>query len=310
MADPDVKAVLTSDHAELYEPEVARRYFAKFGRITGHLPRVAAELEREGRLTRLEARLIGGYVQAVAASFQALSLKYLMTGRDAAAGRLTFDRHESGFPVAQELMVMANDAQQAARHLTGVASEAELKDRMIRQIVGDLAVPSKLQFALSQRLYYEALQAGGLFWARNDPDAQWLEDRGERRAYLVHWAVYDSQINLPVVWLLELEDSGRTALPNDDRRWPEARAHLMAVNTWGANEADGHIAEAFMLWRRRSQLAWELDLSILTSAGVELRNQPPAGEARREAARQRLDNSIHPPTASHDDELPERTGSG
>ncbi len=56
MADPDVKAVLTSDHAELYEPEVARRYFAKFGRITGHLPRVAAELEREGRLTRLEAR--------------------------------------------------------------------------------------------------------------------------------------------------------------------------------------------------------------------------------------------------------------
>ena len=48
MADPDVKAVLTSDHAELYDPDVARRYFAKFGRITGHLPRVAAELEREG----------------------------------------------------------------------------------------------------------------------------------------------------------------------------------------------------------------------------------------------------------------------
>jgi hypothetical protein len=156
-----------------------------------------------------------------------------MTGRDAAAGRLTFDRHESGFPVAQELMVMANDAQQAARHLTGMASDAELKDRMIRQIVGDLAVPSKLQFALSQRLYYEALQAGGLFWARNDPDAQWLEDRSERRAYLVHWAVYDSQINLPVVWLLELEDSGRTALPNDDRRWPEARAHLMAQSLGG-----------------------------------------------------------------------------
>jgi hypothetical protein len=233
VAEPDVKAVLTSDHVGLYDPEVARRYFATFGQITGHLPRVAAELEREGRLTRLESRLIGGYVQAIAASFRALSLKYLMTGRDAAAGRLTFDRHESGFPVAQELMVMANDAQQAVRHLTGMASDAELKDRMIRQIVGDLAVPSRLQFALSQRLYYEALQAGGLFWARNDPDAQWLEDRGARRAYLVHWAVYDSQINLPVIHLLELEDSGRTALPNDDRRWPEVRAHLMAQSLGG-----------------------------------------------------------------------------
>jgi hypothetical protein len=78
-----------------------------------------------------------------------------------------------------------------------------------------------------------ALQAGGLFWARNDPDAQWLEDRSTRRAYLVHWAVYDSQINLPVVYLLEVEDSGRTALPNDDRRWPEARAHLMAQSLGG-----------------------------------------------------------------------------
>ena len=172
MADPDAKAVLTSDHAELYDTEVARRYFAKFAGITGHLPRIAAELETEGRLTRLEARVIGGYVQAIAASFHALSLKYLMTGRDATAGRLTFDRHESGFPVAQELMVMANDAQQAGRHLAGMAADAELKDRMIRQIVGDLAIPTRLQFALSQRLYYEALQAGGLFWARNDPDAQ------------------------------------------------------------------------------------------------------------------------------------------
>lgn len=234
MADtPDAKVALTSDHAELYDTEVARRYFAKFERITAHLPRVAAELEAEGRLTRLDSRLIGAYVAGIAATFRALSQKYLMTGRDATAGRLTFDRHESGFPVAQELLVMANDAQQAERHLAGMASEAELKDRMIRQIVGDLALPTKLQFALSQRLYYEALLAGGLFWARNDPDAQWLEDRGPRRAYLLHWAVYDTQINLPVIYLMEVEDSGRTALPNDDRRWPEVRAHLMAQSLDG-----------------------------------------------------------------------------
>jgi hypothetical protein len=230
---PDAKTALTSDHAELYDTEVARRYFAKFERITGHLPRIAAELESEGRLTRLDSRVIGAYVAAIAATFRALSQKYLMTGRDATAGRLTLDRHESGFPVAQEIMVMANDAQQAERHLSGMASEAELKDRMVRQIVGDLANPTKLQFALSQRLYYEALLAGGLFWARNDPDAHWLEDRGPRRAYLIHWAVYDSQVNLPVIYMMEVEDSGRTALPNDDRRWPEVRAHLMAQSLDG-----------------------------------------------------------------------------
>jgi hypothetical protein len=225
---------LTDDHAELHDTAVARRYFAKFDRITGHLGRVAAELESEGRLTRLEARLLGGYVGRLAATFRALSWKYLMTGRGDGPlpGRPTFDRHESGFPVAQELMVMAVDAQQADKHLAGMPSETDLKDRMIRQIVGDLTIPTKLQFALSQRLYYEALAAGGLFWPRNDPDAQWVGNAGPRRQYMLHWAVYDTQTNLPIVYLMDVEDSGETPLPNSSR-WPRVQAHLMAQSLAG-----------------------------------------------------------------------------
>ena len=45
MPDPTVKDVLTSDHHELYDTLTARRYFAKFDTITGHLGRVAAEVE-------------------------------------------------------------------------------------------------------------------------------------------------------------------------------------------------------------------------------------------------------------------------
>lgn len=226
---------LTQDHAELYDTLVARRYFAKFDRITGHLPRVAAELETEGRLNRAEVRVIGNHVAALTRTFRALSHKYLMTGRveGPLPGRLTFDRHESGFPVAQELMVMANDALQAEKHLAGMASEAELKDRMIRAIVGDLVIPTQLQFALSQRLYYEALRQGGLFWPRNDPQAQWVAEAGGRRTWRIDWAVYDTQVNLPVVYLLEVQDSGKVALPKDDRRWPAVQAHLMAQSLAG-----------------------------------------------------------------------------
>jgi len=233
MTDTPVKDQLVKDHQELYDTQVARRYFAKFNRISGHMARVAAELETEGRLTRTEARLLGGYLRAVAGTFQALSHKYLMTGRGDGALRLTIDRHESGFPVAQELMVMAVDAQQAARHLAGMPSETELKDRMVRQIVGDLTIPTALQFALAQRYYYEALSAGGLFWARNDPDAQWLGNAGDRRQYLVHWAVWDTQVNLPVVYLLDLEDSGRKPLPTDAYRWPQVQSALMAQSIGG-----------------------------------------------------------------------------
>lgn len=226
---------LTDDHAELLDTAIVRQYFTMFDGIMGYLPKVAAEFEAEGRFDRTEARILGTYVAQVAATFRALSYKYLMTGQalGTLAGHPTFDRHESGFPIAQELMVMANDAQQAEKHLAGMASEAELKDRMVRSIVGDLAVPVKLQFSLSQRLYYEALRAGGLFWARNDPEAQWVSEDAGRRRFLLHWAVYDTQINLPVVYLMDVEDTGADPLPKSNRRWPEVQAHLMAQSLAG-----------------------------------------------------------------------------
>ncbi len=236
MADT-VKDQLTTDHQELYDTLTARRYFAKFERITRHLVRLAGEVEAEGRLTRTEARILGRYLAALTGTFKALNYKYLMTGRAEGSPRLTFDRHDSGFPVAQELMMMALDAAQVQKHLGGMASETELKDRMVRQIVRDLTVPIQLQFALSQRLYYEALATGGVFWPRNDPDCQWIEDvrrdGAERKHFLLHWAVYDTQANLPVVYLMDVEDSGKKPLPNDDRRWPMAQAHLMAQSALG-----------------------------------------------------------------------------
>lgn len=224
----ELKEQLVTDHAELVDAASARRYFAKFDRITGHLARVAGEVEAEGRLTRTEARILGQYLAGLSASFAALSHKYMMTGQAEGAPRLTFDRHLSGFPVAQELMSLAVDAAQAGRHLQGMAAEAELKDRMVRQIVRDLTVPRQLQFALSQRLYYEALARGGLFLTRNDPDARWIADVGARRHFLLHWAVFDTQANLPVVYLLDVEDSGKKPLPKDDRRWPIVSQGLMA----------------------------------------------------------------------------------
>ena len=58
MPDPTVKDVLTSDHAELYDTLVARRYFAKFDRITEHLGRVAAEVE--AFLEDRQQKVLGG----------------------------------------------------------------------------------------------------------------------------------------------------------------------------------------------------------------------------------------------------------
>ena len=217
------------DHVGLSDHFASRRYFAKFEAITAHLGRVAAVLHTEDRLSKEEVNVIARYVRGLAFTFRALSLKYLLVGRDTGQffGSLTMDDHESGFPVASELLVMANDAQQAARHLDSLPEAKALKAQMVEQIVGAQTIPTRLQYALSQRLYYEELRMGQLFWARNDPEARWLEGSHPRTRYLLHWAVYDSQVNLPVIYLMEVEDTGRTALPVDEQRWPEVQAHLM-----------------------------------------------------------------------------------
>jgi hypothetical protein len=223
------------DHVGLKDTFASRRYFRKFEAITAHLTRVAAQMQAEGQLSGREVEVLTRYVVAIGYTFKALSMKYLLVGRDTGRsfGALEMDRVESGFPVFQELLVMANDAAQAARHLENLPSVEAIKEQMVRKILGERELPTKLQYALSQRLYYQELMKGELFWARNDPEISWISGESPRTTFMVHWAVYDSQVNLPTVYLMEVEDTGRTALPLDERRWPEVQAHLMAQSVDG-----------------------------------------------------------------------------
>ncbi len=219
---------LHADHMKLEDTRVTRRYFDKFAKITSYLTKVAATMETEGRFDRQDIDVMARYLVALNWTFTALAHKYHFAGRFEHAGNLTFDRNESGFPIYQEILEMANDALQAKRHLASQPSVDALKDQMLQVILREQEIPSKLQFALSQRLYYEELSRGDQFWARNDPQTVWLGNEGDRRHFLVHWAVYDSQVNLPTIYLMNVEDTGRTGLPKDEQRWPEAQAHLMA----------------------------------------------------------------------------------
>ena len=221
----------TDNASGLTDLFASRRYFRKFETIMSHMTRVAGVMEADADLSRDEVKILTRYAAQLSFTFKALSLKYLLVGRDTGRffGSLTIDRTESGFPTSDEILTLGNDALQAGKHLDTAPSVERYKRDMVDVIIAERKVPTKLQFALSQRLYYEELAKGQLFWAQNDPQIQWLENISEdRRKFLIHWAVYDSGLNLPVIYLMEVEDSGRTPLPKDPRRWPEAQAHLSA----------------------------------------------------------------------------------
>ncbi|MBT9384189.1 hypothetical protein KM176_09990 [Pseudooceanicola sp. CBS1P-1] len=227
---------LASDHVVLEDGTLSRRYLAQMRAICAHLPRVLGVMEAEGALSARESAAVAGHLAALGFTFRALEMKYMMVGRAGlkGTGALTIDDHESGFPTAREVMVLANDAAQATARLAEMPSEAALKRQMLDEIIGDLRTPVRLQYALSQRLYLEELAKGRLFWPHVEAEAEWLGDVAPgRRRYLLHWSSWDSQVNLPLIWLMELEDTGATGLPADGARWAELRGYLSAQSLSG-----------------------------------------------------------------------------
>lgn len=51
------------------------------------------------------------------------------------------------------------------------------------------------------------------------------------------------------------------------------RAHFKAVNDCDEAELDRHVAQAFETWQSRNERDWELDLSIITDAGIALKQR-------------------------------------
>ncbi|MFF4168894.1 DUF5710 domain-containing protein [Streptomyces sp. NPDC001744] len=62
-----------------------------------------------------------------------------------------------------------------------------------------------------------------------------------------------------------------------------ALAHLRKVTGMSEAQAREHVDVAFEVWERRSRYDWELDLGILTDAGITLAAPPGAGERARVA---------------------------
>ncbi len=227
---------LTFDHKTLEEAETTRRYFAKYERILAHMKQVTKLAKKEQLVTTAEAKILLTYLLGLSYTFTALSYKFLMANRvgEHVGALLSIDKTESGFPVYQEILQMAADASQAKKHLASLPSQKRLKQDMINHILSEQSTPTKLQYALSQRIYYEYLKEAELFLPGNDPQGIWISGKArgkkkrDHRSYLIHWAKYDSQTNVPAIYMMELEDTGSRALPRDERRWPRVQTHLMA----------------------------------------------------------------------------------
>jgi hypothetical protein len=79
-------------------------------------------------------------------------------------------------------------------------------------------------------------------------------------------------------WVTHFE---RTMLQGD-AAGQAAIDHLQAVTGMIDLEAELHIRDAFDLWARRSEVSWRVDLSLISAAGIRLREPEPEPEPEPE----------------------------
>lgn len=93
----------------------------------------------------------------------------------------------------------------------------------------------------------------------------------------------------------------------------QALAHLCAVTGMSRRDAEQHVSAAFAEWEQRSEITWDLDLSMLTTAGITLARPVATANERPEAAAQALIRQGPPaprPPATTYTNRPRKPGSG
>jgi hypothetical protein len=63
----------------------------------------------------------------------------------------------------------------------------------------------------------------------------------------------------------------------------------MSVNDWTRSAAELHVRQAFETWSSRCDIDWDLDLSILTDAGLRI-GTPPSRAGRRDRSAEQLES--------------------
>lgn len=118
-------------------------------------------------------------------------------------------RAESGFPVFQNLLELENDRRQAGERLTSIPSPDELRAEMADFILRHKQFPASLQKSMAERLYLESIREGDVFGpftlARTVKVS--VNPKARRPFYLVHWASFDGTANLPLIYMVTVEDS-------------------------------------------------------------------------------------------------------
>lgn len=181
---------------------VARYFDAMAAALDGldiYLRDEQSSLYRQGLIAPVAVE----YISRLEASFTC------WRNRVAFADTFRIQRADSGYPLFQNVLELENDRRRADGRLAEIPPPDDLRAEMADFILRHKEMPSALQKTMAERLYLEMVKAGDLYSPFVLPKTVKVSANSEARRpfYHVHWGIFDGTANLPVIYLLAVEDS-------------------------------------------------------------------------------------------------------
>ncbi|TIU80545.1 MAG: hypothetical protein E5W13_02725, partial [Mesorhizobium sp.] len=109
----------------------------------------------------------------------------------------------------QNVLELENDRRQADTRLANIPLAGELREEMADFILRHKEFPEALQKSMAERLYLEGVRSETTFgpFTLAQTAKVSVNPKTGRPYYLVHWAAFDGSANLPLVYMVTVEDS-------------------------------------------------------------------------------------------------------
>lgn len=116
---------------------------------------------------------------------------------------------ESGFPAFENVLSLKNDQAGAETTIANLREPDAIREAMADHILSKKTFPKKLQTEMAERTYLEAIKKGNHFGPLVLPKTirVSVNPKTKRPYYVVHWGFYDGSANLPMIYMLTVEDS-------------------------------------------------------------------------------------------------------
>lgn len=185
--------------------EPVGQYFAAMERALGGLDTFLSEDDSPLYKHDLIGAVIEEYLALLRGSLDSWQ------NRIAFAETFRISQAESGFPAYRNVLELENDRKEADKRLAAMPTEAQMRQEMVDYILTKKAFPGALQKSVAHRRYLESVGGGRHFAPFVLPKTLRVSvnPKTKRPYYIVHWGYYDGTANLPMVYIVSLEDSSK-----------------------------------------------------------------------------------------------------